>query len=174
MVGKRVDAYLSSRFPDYSRSVMQKVIDAQAALVNDQPVKASYKVRLDDQIRVWLPELADDAPVPEDIPINVVYEDAAFTLVNKPAGMVVHPAKGHWTGTLAGTRFSSITTHFPRSEGALPARDRSSARPRYDRPTVGVAKRRPRRRQLAALVRTANDPEGMEYLAARLGLPRTR
>src|SRR6185437_13781611 len=83
MVGKRIDAYLSSRYPDYSRIVMQKVIDAQAVLVNGQPVKASYKVRLDDQVRVWLPELADDAPTPEDIPIEVVYEDAAFTLVNK-------------------------------------------------------------------------------------------
>src|SRR5436305_5837591 len=82
MVGKRIDAYLSSRYPDYSRSVMQKVIDARAALVNGQPVKASYKVRLDDVIRVWLPELADEAPVPEDIPLDAVYEDVSFTLVN--------------------------------------------------------------------------------------------
>src|SRR3954470_5341416 len=99
MVGKRIDAYLSSRFQDYSRSVMQKVIDANAVLVNGQPVKASYKVRLDDQIQVWLPELSDESAAPEDIPIEVVYEDAAFTVVNKPANMVVHPAKGHWSGT---------------------------------------------------------------------------
>jgi 23S rRNA pseudouridine1911/1915/1917 synthase len=100
MVGKRVDAYLSSRYPEYSRSVIQKVIDAQAVLVNGRPVKASYRVRQDDLIRLWLPELADDSPVPEDIPLEVIYEDDAITVVNKPAGLVTHPAKGHWTGTL--------------------------------------------------------------------------
>ena len=94
MVGKRIDAYLASRYPDYSRSVIQKVIDAGAVLVNGQPIKASYKVRLDDQIRVWLPELADDAPTPEDIPITVVYEDAALTVVNKPAGHGRPPGQG--------------------------------------------------------------------------------
>src|SRR3954471_14779370 len=67
MVGKRIDAYLASRFPDYSRSVVQKVIDAGAVLINGQSIKASYKVRLDDRICVWLPELADDAPIAEDI-----------------------------------------------------------------------------------------------------------
>src|SRR3954471_6824229 len=92
MVGKRIDTYLASRYPDYSRSVVQKVIDAGAVLINGQPVKASYKVRVGDTICVWLPELADDAPMPEDIPIVVVYEDEALTVVNKPAGMVVHPA----------------------------------------------------------------------------------
>src|SRR5947209_9907961 len=61
MVGKRIDAYLASRYPDYSRSVIRKVIEAGAVLVNGQPTKASYRVRLDDVIRVWLPELADDA-----------------------------------------------------------------------------------------------------------------
>jgi 23S rRNA pseudouridine1911/1915/1917 synthase len=113
MEGKRIDAYLASRYPDYSRSVIQKVIDAGAVLVNGQPVKASYKVRLDDLICVWLPELADDAPTPEDIPIEVVYEDAALTIVNKPAGMVVHPAKGHWSGTLVNAlqfRYDTLST----------------------------------------------------------------
>src|SRR4051812_36800854 len=82
MVGKRIDAYLASRFPDYSRSVIQKVIDAGAVLVNGQPTKASYRVRLDDQVRVWLPELADGTPAPEDIPLEVIYEDEALTVVN--------------------------------------------------------------------------------------------
>src|SRR3954470_14138957 len=86
MVGKRIDAYLASRYPDYSRSVIQKVIDAGAVQINGQPVKASYKVRLGDQIRIWLPELADDAPVPEEIPLRVVYEDQALTVIDKPAG----------------------------------------------------------------------------------------
>ena len=55
MAGKRIDAYLASRYPDYSRSVVQKVIDAGAVLVNGVAVKASYKVRLDDRISIWLP-----------------------------------------------------------------------------------------------------------------------
>jgi 23S rRNA pseudouridine1911/1915/1917 synthase len=113
MAGKRIDAYLSSRYPEFSRSVLQKVIDAQAVLVNGQPVKASYKVHPDDRVRVWLPELADDAPVPEDIPIEVVYDDDVLTVVNKPAGMVVHPAKGNWTGTLVNAlqfRYDTLST----------------------------------------------------------------
>src|SRR3954470_19325 len=93
MAGKRIDVYLTSRFPDYSRSVIQKVIDAGAVLVNGQPARAAYKVRVDDEIRLWLPELADDAPAPEDIPLSIVYEDDALTVVNKAAGMVTHPAK---------------------------------------------------------------------------------
>src|SRR5438445_54963 len=108
MEGKRIDAYLSSRYPDYSRSVMQKVIDAHAVLVNGRPVKASYKVRLDDAIRVWLPELSTDAAAAEEIPLEVVYEDEALTVVNKPAGMVTHPAKGHWSGTLV----NALQFHF--------------------------------------------------------------
>ena len=94
MVGKRIDAYLASRYPDYSRSVIQKVIDAEAVLVNGQPAKASYKVRLDDLIRVWLPELADDAPVPEDIPIEVVYEDEALDGRQQAAGDGHPPGQG--------------------------------------------------------------------------------
>src|SRR5262249_31312121 len=133
MVGKRIDAYLASRFPDYSRSVVQKVIDVGAVLVNDERVKASYKVRLDDRICVWLPELADDARAPEDIPITVVYEDPSLTVVNKRAGMVVHPAKGHWGGTLV----NALQFHYDTlSTGG------GAARPgivhRLDRDTTGL------------------------------------
>jgi len=133
MVGKRIDAYLASRYPDYSRSVVQKVIDAGAVLVNGQPVKASYKVRLDDTICIWLPELADDAPLPEDIPIAVVYEDAALTVVNKPAGMVVHPAKGHWTGTLV----NALQFHYDTLSTAGGA-ERPGIVHRLDRDTTGL------------------------------------
>lgn len=145
--GKRIDAYLSGRFPDYSRSVCQKLIDAEAVLVNGQSVKASYRVREGDEIRIWLPELADDTPVPEDIPLEVVYEDAAFTVVNKPAGMVTHPAKGHWSGTLVNAiqfRFDSLST--------LAGEHRPGIVHRLDRDTTGlliVAKDDAAHRQLA-------------------------
>src|SRR5437868_13446167 len=64
--GKRIDAYLASRFTDYSRRVIQKVIDADAVLVNGRPVKASYRVRAGDRVRIRLPDLPDMTPVPED------------------------------------------------------------------------------------------------------------
>jgi 23S rRNA pseudouridine1911/1915/1917 synthase len=133
MAGKRIDAYLSSRYPDYSRSVIQKVIDARSVLVNGQPTKASYKVRVGDEIRIWLPELADDVPVPEDIPLEVVYEDEALTVVNKAAGMVTHPAKGHWSGTLV----NALQFHFD-SLSSLAGAQRPGIVHRLDRDTTGL------------------------------------
>lgn len=167
MAGKRIDAYLSSRFPDYSRSVMQKVIDAQAVLVNGRPVKASYKVRLDDVIRVWLPELADDAPAPEDIPLEVVYDDPAFTVVNKPAGMVVHPAKGHWTGTLV----NALQFHYD-TLSTVGGEHRPGIVHRLDRDTTGlliVAKDDQAHRRLAAQFERRTIQK--EYLAIVSGVP---
>src|SRR5262249_42176529 len=106
--GTRLDQYLVGLFPDYSRSVIQKVIDAMAVTVNGAPAKASYKVRNGDPIRIWLPEPSHDVPVPEDIPLEVLYEDEFLAVINKPADMVVHPAKGHWSGTLV----NALRFHF--------------------------------------------------------------
>jgi 23S rRNA pseudouridine1911/1915/1917 synthase len=167
MVAKRIDAYLASRFPDYSRSVVQKVIDVGAVLVNGQPVKASYKVRLDDRICVWLPELADDAPTPEDIPIAVVYEDATLTVVNKPAGMVVHPAKGHWTGTLV----NALQFHYDTLSTAGGA-ERPGIVHRLDRDTTGlllVAKADTAHKRLAQQFEQRTIHK--EYLALVSGVP---
>jgi 23S rRNA pseudouridine1911/1915/1917 synthase len=106
--GARLDQYLVSVFPGYSRSVFQKVIDAAGVLVNGQSSKASYKVRNGDQIRILLPAPTHEIPVPEDIPLDVLYEDEFLALINKPADMVVHPAKGHWSGTLV----NALQFHF--------------------------------------------------------------
>ncbi len=133
MQGKRIDAYLAGRFPDYSRSVVQKVIDASAVEVNGQVVKASYRVRLGDEIRVWLPDLGDDAPTPEDIPLSIVYEDEAFVVVDKPPGMVVHPAKGHWSGTLV----NALQFHFDRLS-SVGGDERPGIVHRLDRDTTGL------------------------------------
>ena len=148
MVGKRIDAYLTSRYSDFSRSVIQKVIDAGAALVNGQPTKASYRVREGDLIRVWLPELADDAPVPEDIPIPIIYEDEGFVIVNKPPGMVTHPAKGNWSGTLV----NALQFHFD-TLSTVAGENRPGIVHRLDRDTSGlliVAKNDQAHRVLAA------------------------
>jgi 23S rRNA pseudouridine1911/1915/1917 synthase len=133
MAGKRVDAYLAARYPDYSRSVVQKVIDAGAVHVNGHPVKASYKVRTDDVIRVWLPELGDDGPVPEDIPLAIVYEDEAFVVVDKGPGMVVHPAKGNWAGTLV----NALQFHFDQLS-TIGGENRPGIVHRLDRDTSGL------------------------------------
>lgn len=167
MVGKRIDAYLSNRFPDYSRSVIQKVIEAQALHVNGLSVKASYKVRLDDLIRIRLPEPVDDAPVAEDIPISVVYEDDAFTLVNKPAGMVVHPAKGHWSGTLV----NALQFHYD-TLSRVGGEHRPGIVHRLDRDTTGlllVAKDDMAHRRLALQFEQRTIHK--EYLAIVSGVP---
>ncbi len=131
--GLRLDQYLVGMFPDFSRSVIQKVIDAAAVTVNGKPAKASYKVRCGDHVRVWLPEPTHDLPEPEDIPLDILYEDEFLAVVNKPHDMVVHPAKGHWSGTLV----NALRFHF----GQL-SQESGEYRPgivhRLDRDTSGV------------------------------------
>src|SRR5438105_35214 len=80
--GTRLDQYLVAAFPGYSRSVVRKVIDAGAVMVNSVIAKASYKVRHDDRIRIWLPEPTHDLPQAEDIPLEVLYEDEYLALIN--------------------------------------------------------------------------------------------
>ena len=165
--GKRIDAYLASRFSDYSRCVIQKVIDAGAVRVNDRPVKASYKVRADDLIRVWLPELPETTPAAEDIPLQVVFEDEAFVVVNKPPGMVVHPARGNWTGTLV----NALQFHFD-TLSTVSGENRPGIVHRLDRDTTGlliVAKDDRAHRQLALQFETRTIRK--EYLALVAGVP---
>ncbi len=131
--GRRIDAYLASRFTNYSRRVIQKSIEAETVLVNGRPVKASYRVRSGDMVSVRLPEMPDMTPVPEDIPIEVVYEDAALTVVNKPPGMVTHPAKGNWKGTLV----NAIQFHYD-TLSTLAGENRPGIVHRLDRDTTGL------------------------------------
>ena len=108
--GTRLDQYLAGAFSDLSRSVVRRVIDAGGVVVNGKPAKASYRVRHGDHIRVTPPAPTHPEPVPEDIPLEVLYEDEFLAVVNKPADMVVHPAKGHWSGTLVNAlRFTSAS-----------------------------------------------------------------
>jgi 23S rRNA pseudouridine1911/1915/1917 synthase len=131
--GLRLDQYLVSLFPDYSRSVIKKVIDASAVLVNGQVAKASYKVRYGDHVRIWLPAPTHDLPVPENIPLDILYEDEFLALIHKPADMVVHPAKGHWSGTLV----NALQYHFGQLSH-LSGDYRPGIVHRLDRDTSGV------------------------------------
>jgi 23S rRNA pseudouridine1911/1915/1917 synthase len=96
----RLDQYIANAFQGLSRSLIQKAIDAETVTVNGRPTKASHKVRPGDAIRLWYPDPAAKLPEPEDIPLHIVYEDECLAVINKPADMVVHPAKGNWKGTL--------------------------------------------------------------------------
>ncbi|MFH1024434.1 MAG: RluA family pseudouridine synthase [Planctomycetota bacterium] len=97
----RLDVYLTGRFPGHSRAFFQKLIRAGFITVNEVAAKASYLVRPGDAITLRIPEDPRRRVVPEDIPLPILYEDKWIMAIDKPPGMVVHPARGHWRGTVA-------------------------------------------------------------------------
>ena len=118
--GTRLDAFLASHIKGWSRSRLQRLIDGDDVLVNGKPAKSSYKLREGDEVDV---DLVDEPTVrfePENIPLDIVYEDRYLAVINKPAGMVVHPGAGVSGGTLA----NAIAWHFksepPVVTGGLP------------------------------------------------------
>ena len=104
----RLDSYLASLIPDWSRARIQRLIEDGDVLVNARTVKASYKLRSGDEIEVELVPSSVAEFVPENIPLEVIHEDADVIVVNKPAGMVVHPAAGVSSGTLV----NALAFHF--------------------------------------------------------------
>ena len=98
--GERIDKYLSNEMSGFSRSYIQKLMKDGHVYVNGKAVKANYKLAYDDMITVEIPDLVEPDIVPENIPLEILYEDDDILIVNKPKGMVVHPAAGHYSGTL--------------------------------------------------------------------------
>lgn len=98
--GVRIDKFLSDELPDLSRSYIQKLIKDEQVSVNGSIVKANYKISASDLIMLEEPELKEPDILAENIPLNILYEDADLLIINKPKGMVVHPSAGHYTGTL--------------------------------------------------------------------------
>lgn len=98
--GERIDKYLSGQLEDMTRSHIQKLIKENMVRVNGMAVKSNFKLSASDQIEVEIPELKEPDILPENIPLDILYEDQDILVVNKPKGMVVHPAPGHYTGTL--------------------------------------------------------------------------
>src|SRR5579872_3909764 len=131
--GWRVDHYLSRIFPNFSRALFQKAIEQQAILVNGIPVKTSRRVRINDRISVRLPELPDRTLPPEDLPLDILYEDDALVVLNKRPGMIVHPGKGNYRGTLAG----ALQFHFDRLSDVA-GKLRPGIVHRLDRDTSGL------------------------------------
>jgi 23S rRNA pseudouridine1911/1915/1917 synthase len=131
--GMRLDRYLTLNFSDFSRSLLQEAIDSGAVFVNGKNSKSSYKVRSGDQLRIVLPEPKHDTAVPENIPLDIIYEDEWLALINKPSDMVVHPAKGNWSGTLV----NALHYHFQNLSNAN-GKYRAGIVHRLDRDTSGV------------------------------------
>lgn len=100
MENERIDRCVSMLIDSLSRSYIQKMIKEGQVLANGAPVKSSYRVRTEDEVRFFLPESVEPDIPAEDIPLDILYEDADVIVVNKPKGMVVHPAAGHYSGTL--------------------------------------------------------------------------
>ena len=98
--GERIDRYLSEELEDRSRSYIQKLIKENHVTVNQKPVKANYRLSLGDRVEIDLPEAKEPDIKPEDIPLDILYEDKDIIIVNKPKQMVVHPAPGHYSQTL--------------------------------------------------------------------------
>lgn len=97
---ERIDKYMASLIDSLSRSFIQKMMKEEKVLVNGKPVKANYRLKTEDEICFELPEAVEPDIEPENIPLDILYEDADVLVVNKPKGMVVHPAAGHYSGTL--------------------------------------------------------------------------
>lgn len=131
----RIDKFLMHRIENASRNRIQNAIDAENVLVNGKAIKSSYKVKPKDEISIVLPHPPRDNEVyPEDLPIEIVYEDDDVILVNKVAGMVVHPGYGNWNGTLV----NALVFHF----NQLPQLPGNDGRPglvhRIDKDTSGL------------------------------------
>lgn len=131
--GWRVDHYLSRLFPNYSRAVFQKAIEQQGVLVNGLPVKISRRLRVNDIVSVRLPQAPDESLPAEDIPLDILFEDEFLVVINKAAGMITHPGKGNYRGTLAG----ALQFHFDTLSNVA-GRYRPGIVHRLDRDTSGV------------------------------------
>jgi 23S rRNA pseudouridine1911/1915/1917 synthase len=143
--GGRLDKYLTDRVAELSRSAAQRLIEEGQVAVNGEPVRASYKVRAGDLVVVHLPSEDTRELAAEAIPLAVIYEDEFLLVVDKPAGMVVHPAPGHPGGTLV----NALLAHCP--ELATSGGERPGIVHRLDRDTSGlilVAKNEKTRRGL--------------------------
>jgi len=131
--GGRIDAYLAARFPEYSRTFIQELIREGGITVNGRAVKPSYTPSRGDSVVAVIPTRPHEEILAEDIPLDVIYEDQWLVVINKAPDLVVHPAKGHQTGTLVNAlayRFEKLSEAW----GAL----RPGIVHRLDRDTTGV------------------------------------
>ncbi len=129
----RLDALLVAHFPEHSRAATQRAIEAGHVLVDGRLRKASFRVSVGETVAVAQIDVARPGPAPEEIALSILYEDDDLIAVDKPAGMIVHPAKGHWAGTLA----SALAFRFGTLSG-VGGPTRPGIVHRLDRDTSGV------------------------------------
>jgi 23S rRNA pseudouridine1911/1915/1917 synthase len=132
--GWRLDLFLVHHFPDYSRVLLRRAITAGGVTVDGEGAKPAYRLRPEQRVRAALPEIPRETPRAENIPLDVLYEDDWLAVVNKPPGMVVHPARGHWSGTLA----SALQYHFGGKLSSVGGSTRPGIVHRLDRDTSGA------------------------------------
>jgi 23S rRNA pseudouridine1911/1915/1917 synthase len=134
--GSRLDRYLAQHLPDLSRAAIQRLIEDGFVLVDDKPRKASYRVQSGEKMVVRVPPPEPTVARAEKIPLDILYEDDDLIVINKPAGMVAHPAAGHASGTLVNAILAHLTSP------PLEERGGGGVRPgivhRLDRDTSGV------------------------------------
>ena len=132
--GTRIDAWLSANIPDLTRNAAQRLLTEGMVLVNGKPPKKNYKVSAGDTVTVTIPEAAEVPLVPQNIPLDIVYEDEDVVVVNKPRGMVVHPAPGHPDGTLV----NALMYHCGDSLSGVGGEKRPGNVHRIDKDTSGL------------------------------------
>ena len=130
----RLDRFLTEKFKDMSRSFIQKQIKDGLVKVNGKAVKSSYKLQSGDNVQMSICEPKDIAIVPENIPLDIIYEDSDIILINKPKQMVVHPAPGHYSGTLV----NGLMYHFKDSLSGINGELRPGIVHRIDMDTTGL------------------------------------
>lgn len=131
---ERVDKYLSSMLDDYTRSYLQKLISEDRVFVGDKAVKSNFRVETGQAVSLSLPEPIETKIVPENIPIDVIYEDEDIIIINKHKGLVVHPAPGHTNGTLVNALLYHCKDRLSAINGVL----RPGIVHRIDKDTTGV------------------------------------
>ena len=131
---ERLDKFLSAMLPDQSSSYLQKIIKDGNVLVNGEPKKSSYRLEDGDEVTADLPELKSPDIEPENIPLDILYEDDSILMVNKPKGMVVHPSAGHYTGTLV----NAVLWHCQGQLSGINGVSRPGIVHRIDKDTTGV------------------------------------
>lgn len=131
--GWRVDHYLVRLYPNFSRAAFQRVLEADAVLINGLPVKMSRRLRVNDVLQFHLPETPDRTLPAEDIPLDILYDDDSLIVINKAANMIVHPGRGNYLGTLAG----ALQFHFDQLSDVA-GKLRAGIVHRLDRDTSGV------------------------------------
>ena len=132
--GERLDAFLSRSVPDLTRSAAQRLLEEGAVTLSGKPVKKNYKTAPGDVLEIALPDPEVVDVVPQNIPLDVVYEDADVIVVNKPVGLVVHPAPGHPDGTLV----NALLYHCGDSLSGINGELRPGIVHRIDRDTSGL------------------------------------